>query len=203
MTNMLIQRYAIGFSVGALVAVALLYMMQAVISSDDQYVEKASVPQIISFDRTIEDEDLPPPRVIPEPPPPPQVMPPEQPRERIDGPVIGKPIGPLPPKTDPHGPTGVGLLPDGDMVPYVQVRPVYPRNALVRGLEGFVLVEFCVTQNGNVRDPAVVVAEPPTMFDRSALNAVSRFKYKPRVENEMPVEVCGVQTRIVFELEDQ
>lgn len=202
MTNALIQRYAIGFSVGALVAVALLYIMQAVISSDDQHIEEARVFAINDWVRVIEDEPLEirTPRV--QQPPEPDEVPPELPRAPVDGPVIGNPLGPQPPPDGPKGPSVVGLLNDGDFISVVTVQPTYPRSALARGIEGYVLVEFCVTETGSVRDPYVVLAEPPTIFNRSAINAASRFKYKPRVENEIPVEVCGVQTRIIFELED-
>ena len=34
---------------------------------------------------------------------------------------------------------------DGEYLPIVKVAPVYPRRALQRGIEGFVIVEFTVT----------------------------------------------------------
>ncbi len=64
------------------------------------------------------------------------------------------------------------------------------------------LLQFTVTQTGAVRDPVVLEAEPPGIFDEAAKRAVVKFKYKPRVENGRPIEVPGVQHLITFEIED-
>ena len=62
------------------------------------------------------------------------------------------------------------------------------------------VVEFTVTRQGTVRDPVVVQAEPEGIFEQSALDAVMKFKYKPRVIDGEPVEVEGVQNRMTFEM---
>ena len=41
-----------------------------------------------------------------------------------------------------------------------------------------------------------------SVFDRPALDAVQKFKYRPRVENGVPVAVPGVRSVIAFTLED-
>lgn len=92
---------------------------------------------------------------------------------------------------------------EAEFLPLVKVAPVYPRSALERNVQGHVLLEFAVTTTGAVRDPIVVEAEPPGVFDRAALTAVSRFKYKPRVVEGETVEVTGVRNRIVFEVADR
>ncbi|TMO56556.1 energy transducer TonB [Pseudoalteromonas aurantia] len=89
---------------------------------------------------------------------------------------------------------------DGEYLPIVKVAPVYPRRALSRGIEGFVIVEFVVTKNGTVRSPKVVTAQPESIFDRAALDAALKFKYKPRVVNGEAVEVAGVQNKISFQI---
>jgi len=40
------------------------------------------------------------------------------------------------------------------------------------------------------------------VFDKSALRAASKFKYKPKVIDGEPVETAGVQNKIIFELEE-
>lgn len=90
---------------------------------------------------------------------------------------------------------------DGEYLPIVKVAPVYPRRALQRGIEGYVIVEFTVTKQGSVRDPIVVEAEPEGIFERAALDAAMKFKYKPRVVNGEPAEVSGIQNRISFEID--
>jgi protein TonB len=65
-----------------------------------------------------------------------------------------------------------------------------------------VVLEFIVTKTGAVRDPVVIEAKPPGIFDRSAINAALKFKYKPKVVNGDAIDVAGVRNRITFELAD-
>jgi len=74
------------------------------------------------------------------------------------------------------------------------------RRAIVRGIEGYVLLEFTVTRDGGIRDPKVIDANPPRIFDQAALDAVGQFRYIPRVVNGEPVEVDGVTNRIALVL---
>jgi protein TonB len=90
---------------------------------------------------------------------------------------------------------------DGDYLPIVKVAAVYPRRAQSRGIEGFVIVEFTVTKTGAVTNPMVVHAEPEGVFDRAALDAVVKFKYKPRVADGVAMAVTGVQNKISFEID--
>jgi protein TonB len=97
---------------------------------------------------------------------------------------------------------GVGLdTSDGEYLPIVKVQAVYPRRALQRGIEGYVVVGFTVTKQGTVRDPYVIEAQPESIFDQAAMEAVLKFKYKPRVVNGEPVEVEGVQNRLTFAID--
>jgi protein TonB len=90
---------------------------------------------------------------------------------------------------------------DGDYLPIVKVAPIYPRRAQSRGLEGYVIVEFTVTKNGSVRDPIVLEAKPEGVFDRAAMDAALKFKYKPRIVDGTPTAVSGVQNKISFEID--
>ena len=90
---------------------------------------------------------------------------------------------------------------DRDVIPLVRINPDYPQRALQRGLEGWVQVQFTITPTGTVKDPIVVDAMPKSVFDDAALKAIARWRYNPKVENGVAVERVGVQTRIVFQLE--
>ncbi|MET1254872.1 energy transducer TonB [Aliikangiella maris] len=90
---------------------------------------------------------------------------------------------------------------DGEYLPIVKVAPIYPRRALSRGIEGYVIVEFTVTKQGSVRDPVVVEAEPEGIFNQAAVEAAKKFKYKPRVIDGVASEVAGVQNKITFKLD--
>ena len=90
---------------------------------------------------------------------------------------------------------------DGDYLPIVKVAPVYPRRAADRGIEGYVILEFTVTKTGTVQNPVVVEADPPNYFERAAIQAAQKFKYKPRVVDGVAIDTPGVQNIIRFELE--
>ena len=64
----------------------------------------------------------------------------------------------------------------------------------------WVLMQFTVDELGRVAEPSVVDAQPLQVFDRAALKAVKRYKYRPRVINGVAVAVQGLQQRIVFSL---
>ncbi len=97
---------------------------------------------------------------------------------------------------------GFGGVSDGEYLPIVKVAPIYPRRAQSRGIEGFVIIEFVVTAAGTVEAPVIIEAVPPGIFDRAALQAVLKFKYKPKVINGKPVAVAGVRNKLTFILED-
>ena len=97
---------------------------------------------------------------------------------------------------------GFGLAPtDGEYLPIVKVQPIYPGRALSRGLEGYVIVEFTVTKAGTTRDVRVVESSSK-MFERNAVQAATKFKYKPRVIDGQPIEVPGVRNKITFIIEN-
>lgn len=89
---------------------------------------------------------------------------------------------------------------DGDAIPLVRVPPRYPERALSRGVEGRVLVGFTIDRAGNVTAPEVLAAEPPNVFDRAAVEAVSQWKYNPKVRNGRPIERPGMKIAIPFRL---
>ncbi len=55
------------------------------------------------------------------------------------------------------------------------------------------ILQFDVTEEGSVENPVVLEAKPPGIFDRSALRAAAKFKYKPKILNGQPVRVTGVK----------
>ncbi|HEX7081325.1 MAG TPA: energy transducer TonB [Gammaproteobacteria bacterium] len=140
-------------------------------------------------------------RVEREPPPPT----PEMPRIAISRGGVSNNIVPLTPVVDTAGTlTGIGLSAgsDTEVVPLVRIPPEYPPRALSRGIEGWVQVQFTITETGAVKDAIVVDAEPEGVFEEAALRSIARWRYNPKVEDGVAVERVGVQTIIRFELED-
>lgn len=60
----------------------------------------------------------------------------------------------------------------------VYVPPSYPPEAAIKGLEGWVIVEFTVEPNGQVTRPKVIESSPKRIFDRAAIHAVLKWKFK-------------------------
>jgi periplasmic protein TonB len=89
---------------------------------------------------------------------------------------------------------------DGEFLPIVRVNPQYPSRAAENGVEGNVLVSFTVTEDGTTKD-VLVVESSHNMFERNAVKAAEKYKYKPRVVDGEPVEVTGVHVNIEFKLD--
>ena len=85
--------------------------------------------------------------------------------------------------------------------PVVVIRPMYPRDAAISGIEGWVKVEFTITETGAVKDPQIVDAQPPRVFNREAIRAIMKWKFKPRVIDGVAVERRATQV-IDFTLDD-
>jgi periplasmic protein TonB len=91
---------------------------------------------------------------------------------------------------------------DRDVVPLVRINPDYPPRALSRNIEGWVQVQFTITETGAVADAVVVDASPKGVFDDAAIKAILRWRYNPKVEGAVAVARKGVQTILRFQLED-
>ena len=208
-------RAVIAVVLGALVAFGLLFLMQALIATGQQAITESESTRIVDFVRVKREERLESKRAKPERPPNPDEPPPEAPQPSMDrstgdggethsvqavhdAPV---PVGDVDIAVTPGFGIAAGSA-DGDYLPIVKVAPVYPQRAIDRGIEGYVIVEFTVTKTGAVRDPKVVEYEPSTIFNKAALAAALKFKYKPRIVNGEPIEVRGVLNKITFQLED-
>jgi protein TonB len=90
---------------------------------------------------------------------------------------------------------------EGDIIPVVVIRPMYPRDAALAGIEGWVRVEFTITESGTVKDPRIIDAEPPRVFNREAIRAILKWKFKPRVVEGVAMERRATQV-IDFTLDE-
>ncbi|MGI9238023.1 MAG: energy transducer TonB, partial [Woeseiaceae bacterium] len=82
-----------------------------------------------------------------------------------------------------------------------KVSPTYPSIAIARGLEGSVLVQYDVTTEGQVAN-VVVLESTHSLFNKAAIAAAYRFKYKPRTVDGVPYETEGLKNLFRFEMED-
>ena len=80
-------------------------------------------------------------------------------------------------------------------------KPQYPIRASERGIEGWVVLEFTITETGTVRNPKVMDAKPKRIFDRAAIQAIRKWKYRPRVIDGVAVERTE-EVKLTFDLDD-
>jgi len=92
---------------------------------------------------------------------------------------------------------------DSDYVAVLKVAPLYPQRAANRKIEGYVVVEYSISAAGQVSNVKVIDAKPTGVFEKSAIEAAKRFKYKPRKVNGKHVNVDGVKNKFTFILENQ
>ncbi|UTA48243.1 TonB family protein [Simiduia sp. 21SJ11W-1] len=193
-------RFASALPSAALTTIALIYGMHVLIDRD--YTEPDAIP------------DLPVINVVMDDPGPVEVL-----YEQATKPQEPEPL-PATPEFEPHaGDMEVaGLLPGfskpvitdhipgidlggGNLVKQVMIAPNYPRRALARGIEGFVDVAYDVTAYGTTTNLQVLRAEPEGVFEKAALAAVAKWKFRPQMIDNEPVPTQGLRERVRFSIE--
>ena len=202
--TLLVGRYAIAGGAALVVVFGLFWLMQYLINIADRELDKDDPGRMLEFVRVNPEEVVNRRKPPPKNPPPPDQPPPEPPPPAMDNvtpEAQSVQVSAAPVNTNINlDASGFGLAPsDGEYLPIVKVAPVYPSRALSRGLEGYVIVEFTVTQAGAVKD-VFVVESTSSLFERAAVEAAYKFKYKPRVIDGIAVEVPGVRNKITFEI---
>ncbi len=204
------MRYVLSLAVALIVTLGLFYLMYYMISGGRGELMKVESYQMVDFvrvKREVEPEirkrtlpkKPPPPK---EPPPPPRLKvaespSPEAPQLRMEMPRIAGYKGTGGPFLGAAGGGGSG---DGDIVPLVRIAPQYPRKAAMQGKEGWVKLEFTITETGSVTDVVVLESRPRRIFDRAAVRAILKWKFKPKLVDGKPVSRRAVQI-IEFKLE--
>ncbi len=88
---------------------------------------------------------------------------------------------------------------EGDVIPIVRIEPQFPREALIKGIGGWVVVEFTIEPDGSVSGPRIVASDPPRIFDRNVIRAIYKWKFKPRIIDGKPVARTATQ-RLEFDI---
>ena len=197
-------RFGFAMAVAAGVTFCVALMMQGLISSGGSVIEDNDFGKLVEFVHIQQDDEIhtksrqpKKPPVPPQEPEKPEMSKPEFDRSSSDMDIGGLDLG-----ADLSVDAGLtGSSGDGEYLPIVKVAPQYPRRAAQKGIEGYVVLEFTVSKLGTVVDPKVIEADPPNIFDRAAISAAKKFKYKPKIENGEAVEVTGIRNIIRFELD--
>jgi periplasmic protein TonB len=186
------MRMAAAVCGGVLVALLLFLLMHALVGGREGFQRGPETGRVVDFVRIrpeevvhIRERQIPRAPPPPEEPPPPPALETESPRQvarqvldielpdiRVDftgGPALSSSWQP----GDPGG--------DADVIPIVRIEPQYPREALMRGIEGWVQLRITINPDGSVSDAVVIAAEPPRIFNREATRAILRWKFRPRI----------------------
>jgi periplasmic protein TonB len=205
-------RFVASLGLGLAVALALFLLMNFLIKGGSSFQREAQSGSMVDFVRVEREttEQLKE-RQIPRRPPPPQEPPPPP---RLD---VSDTNRPPPTRLNMLMPNIIGTLgdgggpflggfggqgnADGDVIPIFRVPPQYPREAAMKGWEGVVTVRFTITEDGSVEDP-VVIDTTNRVFNRDALRAILRWKFRARIVDGRPVR-REATTEIGFTLEPE
>jgi len=217
------MRLTIGLLLAILVNIALFSVMHKMTSSQSNVRLVTEDIQLLDFVRLKREtrtetkkrelpKKPPPPKKQPPPPkaPAPQADKPKAPTPKLAIPRIDVPLNitggphlgefaaaPVAPIAAP-APVAAPVL-DNEVIALVRIPPRYPRSASRRGIEGVVTVSFTITKEGQVRNPVVVEATPENIFDKAALKAILKWKFKPKVVDGKAIE-RQAQQEIEFKL---
>ena len=194
-------RYPVAAAAGLVTALGLLWLMQTLtIGKSTDAVRRDSLPLVTFIHTRQETETRVRERVLPKPPPEPKALPrpeldiahdirPEMPRPRFRMALDIEPAF--------SGEAYLGLPVSGEadreFMPVSRTPPQYPYQATRRRIEGWVRVSFLVTKTGSVEDVVLLESEPEGIFDRAAVRAVSKWKFKPRIVDGQPVAARAEQ----------
>jgi periplasmic protein TonB len=199
----------VAFAASVLFSLILFALMYSAIRVGKFVAGETQVLQTIDFVRLKRDSEM---ETISrrKPPPPPAQPPPpakmrvaaesvqqgmsgmEIPTLSLSASVGGGPIG------GQMGAAAAAIF-DGDLLPLQRIPPQYPRDAARSGITGWVQLEVMVNADGSVRNAKVVDSKPRGIFEAAAVQAVMRWKFKPKIQDGKPVEQRGSQ-KIEFNL---
>ena len=193
------QKYGLAAAGGTVVSFASILLMALLIATGEVSLDESNLRKIVDVVMPVRDPELidsveRPDEAEPEP----DQLPPEVDIENIEE-LLDQSVTP----NLNFKKRRSGVFMDGSYVPIFQVPPQYPRRAAERGIEGCVVLKYVVTEVGSVRDPEVIQSIPKGIFDRAAIRAALRYKYKPLIRDGNAVEVEGVTQRITFVLEGE
>ena len=191
-------RFIIGAICGALITVALFFVMQQLIVPEEMPQVEVTPTPVITITREIRDPDP-----VPEPPwrpteedqPPP---PPSQPIPETGGVPVEIPDPDFGPEMGPIDPNAFARI----LSPRVRLEPQYPTRELQQGREGYAVIDFCVATDGRPSN-INVHEETSSGFGRAGMAAVQGWIYDPQTDGDgNPLEVCNQRARFDFNLSE-
>lgn len=214
----MLAKYASSLAVASVLALLIFIGMQALIAPDGNFLGDGSDQPQLNFVRVdaaednVETRDRRQPEEPPEPDDPPEtpdasVQDTQQQTTQMasmDMPSMDLPV------SDGGGPSLGGLIGggggmsgfDSDVIATVKVPPTYPQKASRAKLEGYVVMAVSIRADGTVSDVEVLESDPPRLFDQAAVNAMQRWRFRPKTVDGEP-QPQKARQRMEFNLNQQ
>jgi protein TonB len=188
-------RHMIGMAFVILLHVLVIYaLVTGLARKAVEVIKKPLTATIIEEVKLPPPPPPPPPKRVIEPPkaqpmpvqpyvPPPDIPAPQAPTE----PVISAPS--ITPPVEPHviappvqAPPPKPAIRKG-ITPIAKVDPIYPREAIRAGVaKGKVVARLFIDEKGLVTEVRIVEADPPGVFNKEVMRALSQWKFQPEGE---------------------
>ena len=188
-------KHLVGLTVVILLHVIVIYaLLTGLARKAVEIIKKPLIATIVEEVKLPPPPPPPPPKKIIEPPkaqapvqpyiPPPDVPVPTPTQEPvISAPTTVVPTEPVviaPPVVAPPAPKPE--IRKG-LVPISRVEPIYPREAIRAGVaKGHVIARLLVDEKGLVTDVRIISADPPNVFNKEVIRALSQWKFQPEGE---------------------
>jgi len=202
----MIQRLFPAITAGVAISLALFWLMNFMISNDQAVLKKSETLHMVDFIR-LKHESLfetkerhKPKKREPDQKPATPKMSVAKNIVQADSPDIDMPNLDIPLQPSNFSGSLVGGLKMGsgiamgaELMPLVRIPPKYPMRAAMDRIEGWVKVEFTITETGMVKDAIVAESNPSRVFDRAALRAIVKWKFRPKLVDGRPVSQRALQ----------
>ncbi|WP_299776301.1 energy transducer TonB [uncultured Pseudoteredinibacter sp.] len=80
--------------------------------------------------------------------------------------------------------------------------PIYPKEALLMGIEGHCILSFTITREGYTAKIKTVECSN-SVFELAAIKAVSEYQYSPRKIDDEAVETAKVEEKFSFRIQEE
>jgi protein TonB len=84
--------------------------------------------------------------------------------------------------------------------PLARLKPIYPPQARMRRIEGFVVVEFVVGPDGTTGSVEMISSQPGDVFSDSAIRAIRNWRFTPGTKEGKAV-AARVRQKVEFKLD--
>lgn len=198
------MKFFVAIIAGACISMGILAIMAALVSSDDVYIENVEDYPLVELTEPRKDSKAIYKKRILEPPP----EPPQKPggissvravpaKTTADIKQIEMPDMDIDTSLQSQE-FAMDTPESGGATPIYRALPRYPISAARQKVRGWVKLKFSINPQGVPEDIEVLESQPEEIFDQAAIDALARWKYRPKMDNGKPVKQENLSVRIDF-----